>query len=306
MRPSAIPQRVLVFNKQLRVKHLDRSSTNKDSHIYDYLKSHIAKDVCDRVDDLILKSKRTVLNLGACSGLIVKNINPEKVDTLIQGDISLGNLHKCQRANSMVEPNSKFPVCYLQCDEESIPLKKGSIDLAISCMSLHWVNDLVSCFRQVNNILEDDSPFIGALLGGDTLYELRSSLHLAEVERMDNTSSVHCAPKTTGQDIAGLLQRNGFQLITVDISEIKIRYPTIFELMIDLQGMGENNCSIRASQHIHRDVLKSASAIYQYFYGSQNQSNDEGIPATFQIIHFIGWKNPARKVAKEPDPQGSK
>lgn len=168
-------------------------------------------------------------------------------------------------------------------------------------MNLHWVNDLVRCFRQVNNILEDDSPFIGALLGGDTLYELRSSLHLAEVERMDNSSSNHCAPKTTGQDIAGLLQRNGFQLITVDISEIKIRYPTIFELMLDLQGMGENNASIHASKHIHRDVLKSAAAIYQYLYGGKIQSDDEGIPATFQIIHFIGWKNPARKVAKEPE-----
>lgn len=298
-----IPQKVLVFNKQLRIKHLDISSTSKDSHVYDYLRSFTAKDVCDRVDDLIFKSKRVVFNLGACSGLIAKNINPDKVDTFIQGDISLGNLKKCIRTNTMMEPGKNFPVHYVHCDEEYIPLKQKSVNMAISCMNLHWVNDLVSCFRQVNSVLEDDSPFIGALLGGDTLYELRSSLQLAEVERSANPMSNHCAPKTTGQDIAGLLQRNGFQLITVDISEIRIRYPSIFELMLDLQGMGENNASIQASQHIHRDVLKSAAAIYQYFYGN-NQDNperekEEGIPATFQVIHFIGWKNPARKVADE-------
>lgn len=301
MRPGVVPQRVIVFNKQLRIKHLERSSVNKDSHLYDYVRSFTAKDVCDRVDDLILKSKRVIFNLGACSGLIAKNINSDKVDHFIQGDISLGNLKKCIRTDTMVEAGKKFPVHYINCDEEYIPLRQKSVNMAISCMTLHWVNDLVSCFRQVNNILEDDSPFVGALLGGDTLYELRSSLQLAELERTSNAMITHCAPKTTGQDIAGLLQRNGFQLITVDISEIKIRYPTIFELMLDLQGMGENDVSLKASTHMHRDVLKSAAAIYQYLYGNkQNESEEgEGIPATFQVINFIGWKNPARKVVEE-------
>ena len=38
------------------------------------------------------------------------------------------------------------------------------------------------CF-QVHTVLKDDGCFIGALFGGETIYELRVSLHLAEIER---------------------------------------------------------------------------------------------------------------------------
>lgn len=279
----------IVFDKKLRIKHLDRSSLDKDAHIYDYLRDHIAKDVCDRVEDLKLDGKLSVLNIGSCSGLITKNLNPDRVGELTQTDISQQSLERGKRLNSMLPPN--FPINYLLCDEEDIPLKSSSLDLVMSCMNLHWVNDLVKCFRQVHTALKDDRPFIGAMLGGDTLYELRSSLQLAELERLSGFSS-HVAPKTTGQDVARLLQGSGFQLITVDITELKINYPSMFELMFDLQGMGESNASMIGSRHMHRDVLQASAAIYQTLYGDSN--TDDGVPATFSVIHFIGWKNPSK------------
>ena len=36
---------------------------------------------------------------------------------------------------------------------------------------------------QVLRVLKKDGVFVGSLFSGDTLYELRSSLHLAEMER---------------------------------------------------------------------------------------------------------------------------
>ncbi|GLJ59499.1 hypothetical protein SUGI_1511210 [Cryptomeria japonica] len=143
-------------------------------------------------------------------------------------------------------------------------------------------------------MLKDDSPFIAAVLGGDTLYELRSSLQLAELERLSGFSS-HVSPKTTGQDIARLLQACGYKLITVDITDMKIRYPSMFELMFDIQGMGESNASIFGSKHMHKEVLQASAAIYQNLYGSGNI--EEGVPATFQVIHFIGWKNPTKATS---------
>lgn len=62
--------------------------------------------------------------------------------------------------------------------------------------------------------------------------------------------------------------------------------------MFDLQGMGENNASIFGSRHMHRDVLQASAAIYQSLYGSDEI--EQGIPATFQMVHFIGWKNPTK------------
>lgn len=282
----------IVFNKNQRVKHLDRSSIDKEAHVYDYLKDHVARDVCDRIEDLKHDGKRLVFNLGSCSGLIVKNLNSDKVDTLIQGDISSESIRRGRRLNAMLPP--KFPIHYVQCDEESLPIKPHTADLVVSCLDLHWVNDLVSCFKQIYNILRDDSPFIAAILGGDTLYELRSSLQLAELERLSGFSS-HVSPKTTGQDIARLLQGCGYHLITVDISEMKIRYPSMYELMFDIQGMGESNASVYGSKHMHREVLQASAAIYQNLYGSENI--EDGVPATFQVIHFIGWKNPAKATS---------
>lgn len=36
---------------------------------------------------------------------------------------------------------------------------------------------------QIRRALKPDAPFLGAVLGGDTLFELRTSLQLAEQER---------------------------------------------------------------------------------------------------------------------------
>jgi NADH dehydrogenase [ubiquinone] 1 alpha subcomplex assembly factor 5 len=60
----------------------------------------------------------------------------------------------------------------------------------------------------------------------------------------------------------------------------------MFELMEDLQAMGENNALHNRKHHTPRDVFLAASAAYKAIYGN----SDGSIPATFQVIHLIGWK----------------
>ena len=52
-----------------------------------------------------------------------------------------------------------------------------------SSHSLHWVNDLPRALSEVCRVLKPDAPLIGAMFAGDTLFELRCSLQLAELER---------------------------------------------------------------------------------------------------------------------------
>lgn len=95
-------------------------------------------------------------------------------------------------------------------------------------------------------------------------------------------------------------------MLTIDTDEIVVRYPTMFELMEDLKGMGENNAAYNRPLHISRDVLMAASAIYKEMYGGndpKNDTNNQGIPATFQIIYFVGWKPHASQP--QPLPRGS-
>jgi hypothetical protein len=59
-----------------------------------------------------------------------------------------------------------------------------------------------------------------------------------------------------------------------DTQEIRISYPSIFELMEDLKGMGENNASWSRKSHISRDTLFGAGAVYKGTYGSIKTFDD--------------------------------
>ena len=152
---------------------------------------------------------------------------------------------------------------------------------------MHWINDLPGILSQVNNILKPDSPFIGVMMGGDSLYELRGSLQVAEQDRRGGVST-HVSPLADVRDVGGLLQKAGFNLLTVDVDDIVVDYPDVFALMKDLQAMGESNAVIsREKGAIQRDVLIAAEGIYRALHGNE----DGSLPATFRLIYMIGWKH---------------
>jgi NADH dehydrogenase [ubiquinone] 1 alpha subcomplex assembly factor 5 len=164
---------------------------------------------------------------------------------------------------------------------------------------MHWINDLPSVLAQINRILKADSPFIGVMFGGDTLYELRTSLQLAELDRRGGIST-RTSPLADVRDVGGLLQQAGFKLLTVDIDDIIIDYPDSFALMQDIQAMGESNAVLgRETAGIRRDVLAAGDAIYRELHGSQ----DGTVPATFRLIYMIGWKE--GEGQQQPLPRGS-
>jgi NADH dehydrogenase [ubiquinone] 1 alpha subcomplex assembly factor 5 len=182
-------------------------------------------------------------------------------------------------------------------DEESLPYDSETFDLVLSSLSMHWINDLPGVLSQINNILKKDCAFVGAMLGGDTLFELRTSLQLAEQERLGGISP-HVSPLADVRDVGGLLQKAGFKMLTVDVDDIIVDYPNMFALMQDLQAMGEGNAILgREMGPIGRDVLLAGEAIYRELHGNE----DGSLPATFRIIYMIGWRegeNQAKPLAR--------
>ncbi len=98
-------------------------------------------------------------------------------------------------------------------DEEVLNFSENSFDAVLSCLSLHWINDLPGTLIQVNRMLKPDGLFLGCLIGGDSLYELRTSLQLAEIER-EGGFSPHVSPMTHVRDVGALLSRAGMTLTT--------------------------------------------------------------------------------------------
>lgn len=184
-------------------------------------------------------------------------------------------------------------------DEETLPYDPETFDLVLSSLSLHWINDLPGILSQIANVLKPDCAFMGAMLGGDTLFELRTSLQLAEQERRGGMSP-HVSPLADVKDAGGLLTKAGFKLLTVDIDDIIVDYPDTFALMQDLQAMGEGNAVLgREMGALGRDVLLANEAIYRELHGNE----DGSIPATFRVIYMIGWRESDDQA--KPLPRGS-
>ncbi|KAF9360752.1 hypothetical protein BGX26_007878 [Mortierella sp. AD094] len=138
---------------------------------------------------------------------------------------------------------------------------------------------------QIQRSLKPDGVFIAGLFGGDTLFELRTALQLAELDREGGVSP-RVSPMADSRDLGSLLSRAGFTLTTVDVDEVTVNYPSAIELMEDLRAMGESNAVINRRGLLKRDTMMAASAIYKEMYGNP----DGTVPATFQILYMIGWK----------------
>ena len=173
----------------------------------------------------------------------------------------------------------------LAADDEALPFADGAFDLVVSGLSLHWVNDLPGSLVQIRRSLRPDGLFLGALLGGDTLIELRHALVEAESE-IEGGVSPRVSPFLDVREGGALLQRAGFALPVVDSDTITVTWPDALALMRDLRGMGEANSVIeRKKGFTRRETLFVAAARYQERHGDA----DGRIPATFQVIYLTGW-----------------
>ncbi|KAL0070104.1 hypothetical protein AAF712_002591 [Marasmius tenuissimus] len=269
-----------VFDRQAKRMQRDRASLRDGgnaSRTVDYVREEVAYRMLDRLEDIKGKFS-TILDLGSGSGHFTRLLDPETTNTSVMLDSSKETLHR--------DPDSAFGVKVerIQADEEDLlqTVGKESQEAIVSCLSLHWMNDLPGVLVQAKEALKPDGLFLGAMLGGETLFELRTALQLAEVDR-EGGISPHISPMTDSRDVSNLLGRAGLTLLTVDVDEIKVNYPSMWELVDDLKNMGESNAIIGRRHFIHRDTLAAASAIYKELHGNE----DGTVPATFQVVFMV-------------------
>lgn len=170
-------------------------------------------------------------------------------------------------------------------DEEALPLADGSLDLMVSALALQSLNDLPGVLTQIRRALKPDGLFLAALLGGETLTELRQSFATAESE-VDGGVSPRVAPFADLRDLGALLQRAGFALPVVDTDRVTVRYMTVFDLMRDLRGMGSTNALVeRRRVPLRRATLFRMASVY-----AERFSDPDGrLRASFDIVWLSGW-----------------
>ena len=170
-------------------------------------------------------------------------------------------------------------------ESEPLPLAPGSIDLAVSGLALQFVNDLPGVLAQIRRALKPDGLLLAAMIGGDTLTELRQSFAAAEAE-LEGGISPRVAPFADLRDVGALLQRAGFALPVTDVDRIVVRYESAFALMQDLRRMGATNVLVerRRAPTRRATMLRMAQ-----MYGERFADPDGRIRATFDVIWLSGW-----------------
>lgn len=259
-----------VFDRRAVRVHRDRAAAGLDGHDF------LLREVGDRLADRLLDVRRSfpvALDLGCHRGELGRLLGGRGgIETLIQCDLSERMLGAAAGLR-------------LVADEEWLPLADHSVDLVVSLLALHWVNDLPGTLIQIRRALRPDGLLLAVMFGGRTLSELRHALGEAEVAG-EGGLSPRISPFADVRDIGNLLQRAGFALPTVDTETLTVSYADPLRLMSDLRGMGESNavCERRKSLS-RRTTLLDAAARYRVLYGDAHGR----VPATFQLIYLTAW-----------------
>ncbi|MBN8993537.1 MAG: methyltransferase domain-containing protein [Rhizobiales bacterium] len=168
---------------------------------------------------------------------------------------------------------------------ETLPLAPESFDLAVSALAFQFVNDLPGVLAQIRRALRPDGLLLAAMIGGDTLTELRQAFAQAEAE-CEGGASPRVAPFADLRDVGALLQRAGFALPVTDVDRVVVRYDNAFALMADLRRMGATNILIeRRRMPTRRTTLLRMAEIYTNRFSDA----DGRIRATFDVLWLSGW-----------------
>jgi SAM-dependent methyltransferase len=173
----------------------------------------------------------------------------------------------------------------LQQPDERLALKPDSFDLVVSALAFQFVNDLPGVLAQIRRALRPDGLLLAAMIGGDTLTELRQAFAAAEAE-LEGGVSPRVAPFADLRDIGALMQRAGLALPVTDVDRVVVRYDSAFALMADLRRMGASNILVeRRRTPTRRATLLRMAQIYAERFADA----DGRIRATFEVIWLSGW-----------------
>lgn len=252
--------------KQRRMRALQQAIPGSD---------FLLKAVVSDLEERLLPINRSFpigIDLGGHTGHVASMLRRcGKVDRVVRADLFCA------------DPN--LPPPDFICDDEMPPLRDASVNLIVSALTLHNLNDLPGALVQIRRALKPDGLFLATLPGAETLVELRDVLMRAELD-ITGGAAPRISPFADTRDMGGLLQRAGFALPVTDRDLIVVRYDNLFKLMADLKAMGATSVlRDRSKKPMRRSVLMRAAELY-----ARDHSDPDGrIRATFSLVTLSGW-----------------
>ncbi len=278
-----MPEGPLIFDRAL-IRRRRRRANNLGAATF--LLDRAAEDLADRLT-AVLRRFDVAVDLGTPGAALRKALTRLG---------AVGTIVAAGRADAEPEPANADQMIVVA-DEEALPFRDGSLDLVVSALVLQFVNDLPGTLIQLRRALKPDGLFLAALIGGDTLTELRQAFAAAESE-LEGGASPRVAPFADLRELGALLQRAGFALPVTDVDRVCVRYDSVFALMHDLRRMAATNALIeRRRTPLRRATLMRMAEIY----GQRFADADGRLRATFEIVWLSGWApHPSQQQPRRP------
>lgn len=259
-----------LFDRRLLNRRRSRIAEGIGDH--DFLLRRAADDMVARLES-VLRDFPIALNIGAHHGVLSRTL---------QELPSVGCVISTDASPALLSQNDPLR---LVCDEEQLPFADQCADLVVSGLALHLVNDLPGALIQIRRALKPDGLFLAALLGGETLLELRQSFMEAEAE-LEGGASPRVAPTADVRDFGSLLQRAGFAMPVSDADLVQVSYASPIAVMHEIRAMGATNVlHARSKRPLRRSTLERVLEIYRERFAT----DDGRVTASFEIIHLTGW-----------------
>jgi len=236
-----------------------------------FLLDHVASELDERLSAVVRRFD-AIVDLGTPTDAVRRTLAASgKFDMIVAAEFSA------------MELDRSFP--RVAADEEALPFADNSLDLVTSALALQFVNDLPGTLIQIRRALKPDGLFLAALVGGDSLAELREAIATAESE-IEGGISPRVAPFADVRELGALLQRAGFALPVVDNERLVVRYESATALMRDLRHMGATNVMYeRLRKPLKRAILERTTTIYAERFADA----DGRLRASFDIVWLSGW-----------------
>jgi SAM-dependent methyltransferase len=236
-----------------------------------FLLDRVAEELAERLMAVLRRFERAV-DLGTPTDAVAHALAASgKVETIVAATPDAA-----QRDASLLR---------VAADEEALPFADGSLDLVVSALALQFVNDLPGALIQIRRALKPDGLLLAALIGGESLSELREAFAQAESE-IEGGVSPRVAPFADLRELGALLQRAGFALPVVDSDRLTVRYQSVLALMRDLRRMGATNAlNERRRSSLKRATLGRMAEIYAQRFADA----DGHLRASFEVVWLSGW-----------------
>ena len=190
-------------------------------------------------------------------------------------DYSLPMLAMTRRRTPPEQPTPLL----VNADARALPLASASVDLVWSNLVFQWLDDPLPAFREVRRLLGDGGLFSFAMLGPDTLKELRTAGAPGTRRFLD----MH--------DVGDMLVQAGFAEPVLDVDVITLSYGRRSTFLADQRQLGV------------RDGLLGTLPWRQarQVFGNWRRDDDGRWPVSFEIIFGHAWRSAGHGATPRSD-----